>query len=535
MKKQNKLNAAFTLIEMILYIGLVSIFISGAISFAWDIIYSRVKSGVQEEVNQNLRLATKRLAYEIRSAESVNSTSGSVLSLQNNNPVLDPTVFSLDNGKLTIAQGSAGSCPTSSPCSLTSNKVEVTNLLFTDLSSPGGKSANVSYTITIQSNNNGSSQAYQKSQTYTSSYELKGFFQNGPTPTSTPTQAPTPTPTVTPTPTMTPVPTPTITPTPTPAASWSIPSQQSSVNPSGTTVGLKVQTQGNYAYMVRQGGSPDFVVIDISDSATPSIVGTLDLPGNPTDIAVSGNYAYVTSASNTAELTVVDISTPTLPNNAGTYDAPGGANAFGVYAAGTTVYFVRASSTANEFFIIDATIPNAPVALGSLNLGATATEVTVKGNYAFIASDSDTQELQIVNISNPSSLSINASLNLSGTANSDKVTGNNTTLFMGRADGTVTAVDITNPVSPTALGVYTAGGYVRGLAFSEAKNLLFVASDYNNAEFQVVDTANLSSLSLYGSYNLAADLNGLTYDSAKDRVYTAGDNTSEEFIVMRPN
>jgi len=73
MKKISKRNSGFTLVELILYIALVSIFLTGVIMFTWDILYGRVKSYVQEEVNQNSRFAAKRIIYEIRNASGVNS------------------------------------------------------------------------------------------------------------------------------------------------------------------------------------------------------------------------------------------------------------------------------------------------------------------------------------------------------------------------------------------------------------------------------------------------------------------------------
>ncbi|MCH7730769.1 prepilin-type N-terminal cleavage/methylation domain-containing protein [Patescibacteria group bacterium] len=165
--------AGFTLIELIIYIALVSIFISGAILFAWDIIYGRVKSGVQREVTQNLRLASKRLVYEIRNASGINSVSTSTISLVMDESDRNPTVFDVSGGRLRIGYGSGGSCPSTSPCSLTSNKVTVSNLAFTDLSSSGGESVNIQFTIALESNNPSGRQEWEKSQTYTTSVELR--------------------------------------------------------------------------------------------------------------------------------------------------------------------------------------------------------------------------------------------------------------------------------------------------------------------------------------------------------------------------
>lgn len=162
----------FTLIELIIYLTLVSIFLSGAIFFAWDIIYGRVKSQIQQEVSQNLRLASQRISFEIRNAAGINTLSGSSLSLEMSNPSRDPTVFDVSAGRLRIGYGSTGPCPVTAPCNLTSNQVRVTGLSFTDLSSDS-ESININFTITLESNNPSGRQEWNRSQTYSSSVELR--------------------------------------------------------------------------------------------------------------------------------------------------------------------------------------------------------------------------------------------------------------------------------------------------------------------------------------------------------------------------
>ena len=168
-----KTKNGFTLIELILYVALISVFVTGAVYFAWDIIYGRVKSSVQQEVSQNLRLASKRLIQEIRNAEGVSSIGASTISLVMENSARNPTAFDVSNGRLRIGYGASGSCPTTSPCTLTSDQVTVTDLTFTDLSSGGGETINVSFTITLESNNPSGRQEWERSDTFSTSVELR--------------------------------------------------------------------------------------------------------------------------------------------------------------------------------------------------------------------------------------------------------------------------------------------------------------------------------------------------------------------------
>lgn len=169
-RQTNLIEQGFTLIELLLYIGIISIFLTGAILFAWDVIYGRVKSSVQREVGANIRLASKRISYEIRSATGINLASGSTLSLGMADSSRNPTIFSLSGGRVYIGYGSSGSCPTSSPCALTSNLVTIPTLIFTNRST-GSSSYNIEFDITVDSN--AERKEWQYSQSYSGSTEVR--------------------------------------------------------------------------------------------------------------------------------------------------------------------------------------------------------------------------------------------------------------------------------------------------------------------------------------------------------------------------
>lgn len=168
--KKYRNTQGFTLVELILYIAISSIFMLASVSFAWDVIYGRVKSYTQQEVNQNMRFTTKRITYEIRNAAGINSVTANSISLSNTDSARNPTVISVSSGRVRIGYGSTGNCPTTSPCFLTSNGVSVTNLSFTNLSQ-GTTTENIQFTISMQST--GDRSEFQESQTYVGSAELR--------------------------------------------------------------------------------------------------------------------------------------------------------------------------------------------------------------------------------------------------------------------------------------------------------------------------------------------------------------------------
>lgn len=112
----------FTLIEFIIYIGIVSVILSFAVSFNWDIIYGSIKSQSFREVQQNGRFALEKIIRELR-------TGG------------QPTDFVVANGTLYLRE-----------IALTSDRVEVVDLKIEPIANtykvklylrhfnPGGKS-----------------------------------------------------------------------------------------------------------------------------------------------------------------------------------------------------------------------------------------------------------------------------------------------------------------------------------------------------------------------------------------------------------
>ena len=56
----------FTLIEMLIYTALAAIFLTGVTYFAIGLLNGQAKTLVEQEVNDNLRNAMRRIEFEIR-------------------------------------------------------------------------------------------------------------------------------------------------------------------------------------------------------------------------------------------------------------------------------------------------------------------------------------------------------------------------------------------------------------------------------------------------------------------------------------
>ena len=160
----SKKESGFTFIELILYTAIVAIFLTGAVYFAWDIVYAQVRSNIEQETIENARIVVQRIQSEIRSADDIINISLSSLELDSG--PLGTTIIALDGDVIKITQSEATS-------ELTSSQMEISELLFSDLSSGDEKSKNIEFSLTLRHKNPASRKEWEKSYTIKTSAEIR--------------------------------------------------------------------------------------------------------------------------------------------------------------------------------------------------------------------------------------------------------------------------------------------------------------------------------------------------------------------------
>lgn len=169
-----------TLIESLLYIALVSGVVIAASIFAWNIIGSKTKSTSIREVDSQATFALERILRTARMSNGIVGTSSTDVNLAEAGqssesfgllmptPATTPVVFTVDQGVLMMSQGG------NTPLALTSNRVQVTDLSFTDLSDNDGQTVHISVDLTLQHVNPEQRQEYQAVRTLHGAAELRG-------------------------------------------------------------------------------------------------------------------------------------------------------------------------------------------------------------------------------------------------------------------------------------------------------------------------------------------------------------------------
>lgn len=162
------MNRGFTLIEVLIYIVIIGLVVSGFIVFALSINNSRAKTYVVQEVQANARIALDLIGQKIRLAEDVvnpsegNSASSLELDISDTD---DNLVFNVIDDVLNITDGAAD------PVAITSDEVKVSNLSFINLAQTGERD-NIRIEITVEYANP-ESKEYEYSQTLQTAISLR--------------------------------------------------------------------------------------------------------------------------------------------------------------------------------------------------------------------------------------------------------------------------------------------------------------------------------------------------------------------------
>lgn len=323
---------------------------------------------------------------------------------------------------------------------------------------------------------------------------------------------------------------------------WSAGIVSGTLDITGTNDGLKVDTQGNYAYMVLNiATTNNFAIVDISNPAAPTLKSLNSITGTPTNIMVSGGYAYITNQVDTAELQVFDVANPSTATLKASVNLTGSGNGQGVFINGTKAYVVRAAdatASANEFNVIDISNPLSPVVNGGYNNDISMNEVWVSGTNAFVATSSTTQEMLVVNAATPTAPTLTVAYNPT-TPNlaATSITGFGNTVFLTMST-TLDAVNVTTPSAPARLGTFTAAGAIGDVDVDITGQFAFLATASTTGEFQIVNVGTPATMTLSKTVDVngtTSTVGGVSYDPALDIVAGSSIHDTQELQVFTRN
>lgn len=158
---------------------------------------------------------------------------------------------------------------------------------------------------------------------------------------------------------------------------------------------IAISPDGNTVYVGTANNAPlaEFFVIDVTNRASPVILGSLALNTDVMSIAVVGNFAYLATGNAATALTVVNISNPNVPVSAGTFADPQGNPGFSVFATSTMVFLGT-----RDLSILNVSNPAAITQIGTFAVNGNINSVFAVASVAFLGTSVGAQELKILNV-----------------------------------------------------------------------------------------------------------------------------------------
>jgi hypothetical protein len=202
---------------------------------------------------------------------------------------------------------------------------------------------------------------------------------------------------------------------------------------------FRIDIAGDYAYV---GSKAGLLVVDIEDPADPSIAATYDAGHWVRDVFVSGDFAYITVDS--VGVGVVDISDPLNPVDAGGCILTETTH-YSIAVAGLHAFVASADTSLRTVRIAEIVVP--PERVGSIAVTQTE-EMAIAGDYAYAAAGP--YGLRVVDISDPLSPVEVGSVGTLSSAYGVAVSGDN--LYVAVWSGGFQVIDISAPAAPATLG-----------------------------------------------------------------------------------
>ncbi len=178
-----------------------------------------------------------------------------------------------------------------------------------------------------------------------------------------------------------------------------------------------VRVDGSYAFAYSYiGGQNKFLVVNLSNPSAPSLTYSLTVPANlGGDITIYGDRAYL-QGNQYNLLGIVNVSNLAAPTYLGTVNQPSGVDQISsATVVGTTAYLAssRASGVANnKVLVYDVSNPSSPTYVKSITVGTSPSRVIVDGSVVYVANETD-KSVSVIDATSAANASVVSTVSVS--------------------------------------------------------------------------------------------------------------------------
>lgn len=282
---------------------------------------------------------------------------------------------------------------------------------------------------------------------------------------------------------------------------------------------ISMKMKENVLYFVTASQYPypyKLEVNDISNPASPNLVGERDLPRYSAGLAVTDEYAYVATGSD--GVYIIDITNPPQLSRVGIVDS----DYHGVQLSGS--YFF--SYGESDIKVFDVNDLSSPEFVRSFNMPKPARGVHVSSGIAYVVNG---YGLQIINTSDLSKQPplILGSIN---TPEPISITLKESTAFIACGLSGLRVIDASTPSSLSEIGLFDTPGFARKAVVND--DIAYIAD--SDAGLHIVDISDLSNPTLLSTLTFSGSIIDIAMDG--DRLYVADQSSLLHVLdVQKPS
>ena len=162
-----------------------------------------------------------------------------------------------------------------------------------------------------------------------------------------------------------------------------------------------IVVDGNYAYISTVDSGGPLTIVDVSNPAVPVLVSSTSLGTGGgayycMQVEKLGNYVYVNYFENgLTKIKVVDVSVPLTPTVVNTLNVPGNLISGDLLITGNVLYFSYTNNSTNYLRAYDLTVPSTPVFAKDIVISGVSRSITYDGQYLYLGCDVSANNYQM--------------------------------------------------------------------------------------------------------------------------------------------
>ena len=313
---------------------------------------------------------------------------------------------------------------------------------------------------------------------------------------------------------------------------WAASSRASNINITNSQLVNSIAIYKGRLFIVKNNdpGGQEFLIYDISNPRTPSLISASELGSDGKKIIVSGGFAYVATSDDSQELKIFNISDPTSPLPIGNLNLAGTADATNLAISDSRLYLIRVfDGVEKEFNTINITNAAIPELISSQDFSDTISDIFIDGRYAYLSTNIDSQEVIVIDLSiDLPAENIVGTYDIAGNENTSAISFSFPYIYISSLQNKIYILSAITPASISEASQISLSG-ISDIYIADKKG--FFTDGSSALGMYTYDLTNPASPSLIGNHSIGSNATNVITVGAY--AFVATQSSSREVIVVQ--